>query len=96
MVVIRCRFLSLAVAAAATPFALQFARSQIEAPSTSPGSPLLSFPEYNGKPPVLQSWALVDSGACQPLFAALTPASMVVIDRGWIVVAWGALRDGSN
>jgi CubicO group peptidase (beta-lactamase class C family) len=90
MGVIRRRFLSLAAAAAATPFALQLARPQVEVPSTSRGSHFV-FPgvQWEVASPVELGWSIQGLAEAYQLFATLPPASMVVIDRGRIVVAWG-------
>src|ERR1700722_12741226 len=90
MGVIRRRFLSLAAAAAATPFALQIARPQLEAPSTSPGTHFV-FPgvQWEAASPAELGWSIQGLAEAYKAFATLTPASMVVIDRGRIVVAWG-------
>jgi hypothetical protein len=88
--VIRRRFLSLAAAAAATPFALQLARPQVEDPSTSHGSHFV-FPgvQWEVASPVELGWSIQGLAEAYQLFATLPPASMVVIDRGRIVIAWG-------
>lgn len=90
MGVIRRRFLSLAAAAAATPFALQLARPQVEVPSTSQGSHFV-FPgvQWEVASPAELGWSIPGLAEAYQLFATLPPASMVVIDRGRIVVAWG-------
>jgi CubicO group peptidase (beta-lactamase class C family) len=90
MGVIRRRFLSLAAAATATPFALQLARSQVEVPSTSRGTHFV-FPgaRWEAASPVDLGWSIQGLAEAYQLFATLPPASMVVIDRGLIVVAWG-------
>jgi CubicO group peptidase (beta-lactamase class C family) len=90
MGVIRRRFLSLAAAAAATPLALQFARAQAEAPSTTLKTNFV-FPgiQWEAASPAELGWSIQGLAAAYQAFAALTPASMVVIDRGRIVVAWG-------
>jgi CubicO group peptidase (beta-lactamase class C family) len=90
MGVIRRRFLSLVAAAAASPFAPQFARSQVEAPPTSPGTHFV-FPgaQWEAASPAELGWSIRGLGEAYQVFATLTPASMVVIDRGRIVVAWG-------
>src|ERR1700733_3348036 len=87
---IRRRFLSLAAAAAATPFALEFARSQVQAPLTSPRTHFV-FPgvQWEAASPAELGWSLQGLAKAYQVFAALPPASMVVIDRGRIVVAWG-------
>ena len=90
MGVIRRRFLSLAAAAAATPFALRLARSQVEAPSTSRETHFV-FPGAQWEAASLAElgWSIQGLAEAYQLFATLPPASMVVIDRGRIVVAWG-------
>jgi CubicO group peptidase (beta-lactamase class C family) len=90
MGVIRRRFLSLAAAAAATPFALKLARSQVEAPSTSRETHFV-FPGAQWEAASLAElgWSIQGLAEAYQLFANLPPASMVVIDRGRIVVAWG-------
>src|SRR6202044_3000870 len=90
MGVVRRRFLSLGAATAATPFALQFAWSQLEAPSTSPGTHFV-FPgvQWEAASPAELGWSIQGLAEAYKAFATLTPASMVVIDRGRIVVAWG-------
>jgi CubicO group peptidase (beta-lactamase class C family) len=77
-------------AAAATPFALEFARSQVQAPLTSPRTHFV-FPgiQWEAASPAELGWSLQGLAKAYQVFAALTPASMVVIDRGRIVVAWG-------
>ena len=87
MGVIRRRFLSLAAAAAATPFALQLARPQVEVPSTSRGSHFV-FPGAQWEAASLAElgWSIQGLAEAYQLFANLPPASMVVIDRGRIVV----------
>jgi hypothetical protein len=89
MGVIRRRFLSLAAAAAATPFAFQLARPQVEVPSTSQGSNFV-FPgvQWEAANPGELGWSIQGLAEAYQLFATLPPASMVVIDRGRIVVAW--------
>lgn len=90
MGVIRRRFLALTAAAAATPFALQFARSQVEAPAIVPGSHFV-FPgvQWEAASPAELGWSIQGLAEAYKVFATLKPASMVVIDRGRIVVAWG-------
>jgi CubicO group peptidase (beta-lactamase class C family) len=90
MRVIRRRFLSLAVAGAAAPFALRLARSQVEAPSTS-GRASFVFPgaQWEAASPLKLGWSIQGLAEAYQLFATLPPASMLVIDRGQIVVAWG-------
>jgi CubicO group peptidase (beta-lactamase class C family) len=90
MRVIRRRFLSLAVAWAAAPFALRLARSQVEAPSTSGRAPFV-FPgaQWEAASPVKLGWSIQGLAEAYQLFATLPPASVVVVDRGQIVVAWG-------
>jgi hypothetical protein len=90
MRVIRRRFLSLAVAWAAAPFALRLARSQVEAPSTSGRAPFV-FPgaQWEAASPVKLGWSIQGLAEAYQLFATVPPASMVVVDRGQIVVAWG-------
>ena len=90
MGVIRRRFLSLAAAAAATPFAFKLARSQVEAPSTSRETHFV-FPgaQWEAASLVELGWSIQRLAEAYQLFATLPPASMVVIDRGRIVVAWG-------
>jgi CubicO group peptidase (beta-lactamase class C family) len=90
MGVIRRRFLSLAAAAAATPFALRLARSQVEAHSTSRETHF-AFPGAQWEAASLAElgWSIQGLTEAYQLFANLPAASMVVIDRGRIVVAWG-------
>src|SRR5580704_5998017 len=90
MGVIRRRFLSLAAAAAAAPFALRLARPQVEVPSASQGSHFV-FPgvQWEVASPVELGWSIQGLADAYQLFATLPPASIVVIDRGRIVVAWG-------
>ena len=90
MGVIRRRFLALTAAAAATPFALQFAPSQVEAPAIVPGSHFV-FPgvQWEAASPAELGWSIQGLAEAYKVFATLKPASMVVIDRGRIVVAWG-------
>jgi hypothetical protein len=97
MRVIRRRFLSLTAAGAATPFALQFARSQNETPQTCLGTYSV-FPgaQWEAASPADLGWSIRGLAEAYQAFAALTPASMVVIDRGRVIVAWGILRHGSN
>jgi CubicO group peptidase (beta-lactamase class C family) len=91
MRVIRRRFLSLTAAAAATPFALQFARSQNETPQTSSLGTHSVFPgaQWEAASPADLGWSIRGLAEAYQAFAALTPASMVVIDRGRVIVAWG-------
>ena len=86
----RRRFLSLATAMAATPFALQLARPQVNVPSTSQGSNFV-FPgvQWEAASPVELGWSIQGLADAYQFFATLPPASMVVIDRGRIVAAWG-------
>src|SRR5580693_291767 len=90
MGVIRRRFLSLAAAAAAAPFALRLARPQVEVPSASQGSHFV-FPgvQWEAASPVELGWSIQGLADAYQLFATLPPASIVVIDRGRIVAAWG-------
>jgi CubicO group peptidase (beta-lactamase class C family) len=90
MRVIRRRFLSLTAAGAATPFALQFARSQNETPQTCLGTYSV-FPgaQWEAASPADLGWSIRGLAEAYQAFAALTPASMVVIDRGRVIVAWG-------
>jgi CubicO group peptidase (beta-lactamase class C family) len=90
MGIIRRRFLSLAAAAAATPFAFQFARPQVDIPSTSQGSHFV-FPgvQWEAASPLELGWSIQRLAEAYQLFATFPPASMVVIERGRIVVAWG-------
>jgi CubicO group peptidase (beta-lactamase class C family) len=88
--VIRRRFLSLAAAAAAAPFAVQLARPQVEVPSTSQGSHF-DFPgvQWEAASPLQLGWSIQGLADAYQVFATLPPASMVVVNRGRIVVAWG-------
>jgi CubicO group peptidase (beta-lactamase class C family) len=90
MEVTRRRFLSLAATPAATPFALQSARSQVGPPSTSTGTDLV-FPgaQWEAANPAELGWSIQGLAKAYQALATLTPASMVVIDHGRFVVAWG-------
>jgi CubicO group peptidase (beta-lactamase class C family) len=68
----------------------EFARSQVEAPSTSKGIDLV-FPgvQWEAANPAELGWSIQGLANAYQAFATLTPASMVVIDRGRIVIAWG-------
>jgi hypothetical protein len=70
MGVIRRRFLSLAAAAAATPFALQLARPQVEVPSTSQVSHFV-FPgaQWEAASPVGLGWSIQGLAEAYQLFA---------------------------
>jgi len=84
----RRRLLSLAAAAATTPVALQLARSQVEAPSSSNQ---FVFPglQWEAASPEELGWSIQGLAEAYRLFATLPPASLVVINRGRIVAAWG-------
>ena len=71
-------------------FRPQLARPQVEVPSTSQGSHFV-FPgaQWEAASPVKLGWSIQGLVEAYQLFATLPPASMVVIDRGQIVVAWG-------
>ena len=72
MRLIRRRFLSLAAAAAATPFALQLARPQVEVPSISQGSHFV-FPgvQWEVASPVELGWSIQGLAEAYQLFATL-------------------------
>ena len=86
----RRRFLSLAAAAAATPVAFRLARSQVKPPSNSQGIDFV-FPgvQWEAASPAELGWSIQGLSEAYRLFATLPAASMVVIDRGRIVAAWG-------
>jgi hypothetical protein len=86
----RRRFLSLAAAAAATPVAFRLARSQVKPPSNSQGTDFV-FPgvQWEAASPAELGWSIQGLSEAYRLFATLPAASMVVIDRGRIVAAWG-------
>jgi CubicO group peptidase (beta-lactamase class C family) len=90
MGVVRRQFLSLTAAAVATPFAPQFARPQVGVPSTS-SRPNFVFPgvQWEAASPAELGWSIQGLTEAYRVFAALPPASMVVIDRGRAVVVWG-------
>ena len=70
----RRRFLSLAAAAAATPFALQLARPQVEVPSTSQGSHFV-FPGVQWEVASPVEFGLVDPGTCRSLSTLRHPSA---------------------
>lgn len=84
----RRRLLSLVAAAATTPVALRIARSQVEAPSTSNQ---FDFPglQWEATSPGELGWSIQGLAEAYRHFATLPPASLVVINRGRIVAAWG-------
>ena len=85
----RRRLLSLADAPA-TPVTLRSARSRVEAPSTSQGGQFV-YPSlrWEAASPGELGRSIQGLAEAYRLFATLPPASLLVIDRGRIVVAWG-------
>ena len=90
MRVVRRRFLSLAAAATVAPVASRLARSQDKSPSISQGTaPVFPGAQWEVASPEELGWSIQALAEANRLFDTLPPASMVVIDRGRVVVARG-------
>ena len=90
MRVVRRRFLSLAAAATVAPVASRLARSQDKSPSISQGiAPVFPGAQWEVASPEELGWSIQALAEANRLFDTLPPASMVVIDRGRVVVARG-------
>jgi CubicO group peptidase (beta-lactamase class C family) len=90
MRVTRREVLSLAAVATASPAGLRLARSQAtvstafkEAQTIFPGS------QWETARPEELGWSIQGLAEVYRFFASLPPSSLIVIDRGRIVVAWG-------
>ena len=90
MEIVRRRFLSLAAAVAATPASSWFARSQEKGQAVHGGA-LSVFPgaQWEAASPVELGWSIDGLVEANRLFDTLPPASIVAIDRGRLVLAWG-------
>jgi CubicO group peptidase (beta-lactamase class C family) len=90
MRIVRRRFLSLAAAAAIAPVAPVLVRSQEKAASTPAETPKV-FPgaQWEAVGPKEMGWSIDGLAEANRFFETLPPASMVVVDRGKLVVAWG-------
>jgi CubicO group peptidase (beta-lactamase class C family) len=89
MRIVRRRFLSLAAAAAAFPASSRFARSQQADQAMSGGSPVFPGARWEAVRPVELGWSVDGLAEANRLFDALPPASIVVVDRGRLILAWG-------
>jgi CubicO group peptidase (beta-lactamase class C family) len=90
MRVTRRQVLPLAAAAAATSVGHRVARSQVIVPRTSRDAQYV-FPDlqWETASPVELGWSIQGLAETYRFFASLPSSSLVVVDRGRIVVAWG-------
>jgi CubicO group peptidase (beta-lactamase class C family) len=90
MRIIRRRFLSLAAAATVAPAASRFAWSQDKAGAPA-GEVASVFPgaQWEAVTPTKIGWSIDGLAEANGFFDTLPPASMVVVDHGHLVVAWG-------
>lgn len=84
MRIARRRFISLAAAALAMPAASRFASAQ-----GSGGAPVFPAAQWEAASPAELGWSVDGLAEANRLFDTLPPSSMVVIDRGRLVLAWG-------
>jgi hypothetical protein len=90
MRVTRRRLLSVAAAVAATPAVLRLAGSQgIATKSWQAGQFIFPGLQWETATPGELGWSIAGLAEAHRFFASLWPASLVVIDRGRLVVAWG-------
>lgn len=90
MRIVRRQFLSLAAAAAIAPATSVLVRSQEKAAATPAEAPTI-FPgaQWEAVNPTDWGWSIDGLAETNRFFDTLPPASMVVVDRGRLVVAWG-------
>ena len=89
MGIIRRRFLTLAAAAAATPASFRFARSQEDQAILDKTLPVFPGAQWEAASPVELGWSIDGLVEANRVFDTLPPASIVAIDRGRLVLAWG-------
>jgi len=84
MRIARRRFLSIAAAAAALPASSRLARAQ-----GSGGPPVFPGAQWEAARPADLGWSIDGLAEANRLFDTLAPSSMVVIDHGRTILAWG-------
>ena len=90
MRVVRRRFISLATAAAASPAVAPLAWAQDKTSPPSRGAPAV-FPgaQWEEANPTEFGWSPQGLEEANRVFDSLTESSMVVVDRGRVIAAWG-------